>query len=89
MRRGVYTTATSNEAVIPITVPGYDPTTDALTVYINGLRLIPGVDYAEGATTITLANAISDGRYEGILEALDAVAPADIHGEELIAPYQL
>lgn len=76
MRRGVYTTATSYEAVIPITVPGYDPTTDALTVYINGLRLIPGVDYTEGATAITLANAISEAGTTVFFEALvDAVAP--------------
>lgn len=70
MRRGIYTTATADEVVIPITVSGYDPTTDTLAVYINGLRLIPGVDYTEGATTITLANAISETGTKVFFEAL-------------------
>lgn len=79
MRRGVYTTAAPDEGVIPITVPGFDPATDTLAVYINGLRLIPGVDYAEGATTITLTHAISEVGTKVFFEALvDAVSTPNV-----------
>lgn len=58
-KRNVYTTTAANEITIPIGISDYDPTTDALSVYINGLRLIPDVDYMAGDTTITLTNALS------------------------------
>lgn len=54
----VYTTTAPSETIIPINISQYNYTLDVLNVYINGLRLIPGVDYTENgsANTITLAN---------------------------------
>lgn len=56
----VYTTAAPTETIIPINISQYNYTLDVLNVYINGLRLTPGVDFTENgsANTITLANAL-------------------------------
>ena len=56
----VYTTTAPSETIIPINISQYNYTLDVLNVYINGLRLIPGVDYTENgsANTITLAAAL-------------------------------
>lgn len=58
-KHSVYTTTAANEITIPIGISDYNPVTDALSVYVNGLRLIPDVDYTAGDTTITLTNALS------------------------------
>lgn len=58
-KHSVYTTTAVNEITIPIGISDYNPVTDALSVYVNGLRLIPDVDYTAGDTTITLTNALS------------------------------
>lgn len=56
----VYTTTAPSESVIPINISQYNYTLDVLNVYVNGMRLIPGVDYTENgsANTITLAAAL-------------------------------
>lgn len=56
----VYTTTAPSETIIPINISQYNYTLDVLNVYVNGLRLIPGVDYTENdsANTITLAAAL-------------------------------
>lgn len=55
-----YITTAPSETIIPVNIPQYNYTLDVLNVYVNGLRLIPGVDYAENgsANTITLAAAL-------------------------------
>lgn len=53
-----YETTTDSETNIPINITQYNETLDVLNVYVNGLKLIPGVDYTESAGTITLAAAL-------------------------------
>ncbi len=53
-----YTTITANTSVIPIGISEYTPGIDVLNVYINGLRLIPNVDYTAGGANVTLAQAL-------------------------------
>jgi hypothetical protein len=78
-KHSVYTTTAANEITIPIGISDYNPTSDALSVYVNGLRLIPDVDYTEGVTTITLANAISEAGTVVFFETLvDAATPLNI-----------
>ena len=74
--RNVYTTTAENELTIPIGISDYNPETDVLSVYINGLRLVPDIDYTENDTSITLTNAISQIGTTVFFEALvDAAAP--------------
>jgi len=55
-----YTTTTSNVSTIPIGITQYNFALDILNVYINGLKLIPTVDYTVNTSdsTITLTNAL-------------------------------
>lgn len=53
-----YTTAAASVASVPINISQYINGTDVLNVYVNGLRLIPGVDYTAGETTIALSQAL-------------------------------
>lgn len=55
-----YETTQASEETIPINVANYNYALDVLNVYVNGLKLTPGVDYTEnnGANTITLAHAL-------------------------------
>lgn len=55
-----YETTQASEGTIPINVANYNYALDVLNVYVNGLKLTPGVDYTEnnGANTITLAHAL-------------------------------
>ena len=55
-----YETTQASETTIPINIANYNYTLDILNVYVNGLKLIPGVDYTEnnGSNTITLAQAL-------------------------------
>ena len=41
-----YITAAENEKVIPVNISQFNKNTDILQVYINGLKLIPGLEYA-------------------------------------------
>lgn len=54
-----YTTTTENERQIPINIPQYSTTLDILTVYVNGMKLIPSVDYTSNASTVTLTRPLS------------------------------
>lgn len=54
----VYTTTTADESVIPINISVYNETLDVLNVYVNGMKLTPGVDYTKNSGTVTLANAL-------------------------------
>lgn len=55
-----YETTSNDLTIIPINIPVYNWALDILNVYVNGLKLIPGVDYIEnnGANTITLTRAL-------------------------------
>lgn len=80
-KHSVYTTTAANEVTIPIGISDYNPTNDALSVYINGLRLIPDVDYTAGDTSITLTNAISVIGTKVFFEALvNAATPPEPSG---------
>ena len=53
-----YTTTTNDESVIPVNISVYNETLDVLNVYVNGMKLTPGVDYTESGGTITLATPL-------------------------------
>lgn len=55
-----YETTQASETTIPINIAVYNYALDVLNVYVNGLKLTPGVDYTENnsANTITLAQAL-------------------------------
>lgn len=53
-----YVTTTENEQTIPINISEYNETLDILNVHVNGLRLIPGVDYTKSNTNVVLSNAL-------------------------------
>lgn len=54
-----YVTTAENETVIPIGIFQYSSTLDILKVYINGLMLIPNVDYTiNDFSSITLTQAV-------------------------------
>ena len=53
-----YETTDVNETTIPIQISQYDETLDIMYVYINGLKLIPGVDYTIDGTNIELTQAL-------------------------------
>lgn len=88
-KHSVYTTTAANEVTIPIGISGYNPTNDALSVYINGLRLIPDVDYTAGDTSITLTNAISVIGTKVFFEALvNAATPPEPSAELLVGVFE-
>lgn len=53
-----YETTDVDETTIPIQIADYNETLDILYVYINGLKLIPGVDYTIDGTNIELTEAL-------------------------------
>ena len=53
-----YETTEADETTIPIQIENYDETLDILYVYINGLKLVPGVDYTVDGTNIELTQAL-------------------------------
>lgn len=54
-----YITATQDETVIPILITQFNKNLDILQVFINGLRLLPDVEYTiDSNTQITLANGV-------------------------------
>ena len=53
-----YVTDTANETTIPIQIDSYNETLDILYVYINGLKLVPNVDYTISGTNIILTQAL-------------------------------
>ena len=56
-----YTTETQDQTVIPINISQFNINLDILNVFINGLKLIQGVDYTKDATTITLNLGVDTG----------------------------
>lgn len=88
-KHSVYTTTAANEITIPIGISDYNPVTDALSVYVNGLRLIPDVDYTAGDTTITLTNALSLTGTTVFFEALvNAATPPEPSAELLVGVFE-
>ena len=68
----------NNATVAPINIAAYDPNTDLLNVYVNGFRLMPGVEYTINPATmsITLAEAVDAGTIVDF-EALIPVMPEE------------
>lgn len=56
-----YTVTKQDETQIPINIPEYSTGEDILNVYINGFKLIEGIEYANDAEYITLANPVDIG----------------------------
>ena len=54
-----YDTTTAEESTIPIQIPEYNETLDILYVYINGLKLVPNVDYTINGDNIELTDALT------------------------------
>lgn len=62
--QGTYTAAADNTSAIPINIPAaaYNVDLDIIQVYINGMNLIPTIDYTvESAQQITLVKPIHTG----------------------------
>lgn len=58
----VYVAENDGETTIPINISSFNSTLDVLSVHINGLRLIPNVDYTlNGFNSITLTKGIDSG----------------------------
>lgn len=54
-----YVTATQDETIIPIQITQFNRNLDILQVFVNGLRLLPDVEYSvDSNTQITLANGV-------------------------------
>ena len=53
-----YITEAADETTIPIQIESYNETLDILYVYINGLKLVPNVDYVVSGTNIVLTQAL-------------------------------
>ncbi len=53
-----YTTAVQDQTEIPINIPQYNMAVDILNVYINGLKLIQGIDYAKYADHVVLTKPV-------------------------------
>lgn len=53
-----YVTETGSETTIPIQIDSYNETLDILYVYINGLKLVPNVDYTISGSNIILTQAL-------------------------------
>ena len=65
----------------PIGVSGYNPATDALTVYKNGLMCVPGIDYTADANSISFSDEVTVGQqiesvvYKSVISSnVDSVA---------------
>lgn len=57
-----YTTVAKDETVIPINISQFNKELDIFQVYINGLKLIPGLEYTLNSNTkITLAEPVDIG----------------------------
>ena len=69
-------TATGSVMQIPIGISSYDPSTDVLLVFINGLLAAPSM-YTESSSTVTLTNAISAGNKVDFL-VLKSVVEGDL-----------
>lgn len=77
----LYVTTTENEQTIPINISQYNETLDILNVYVNGLRLIPGVDYTKNNTNVTLSNALDVIGTPVAFEVLKSIDRSDTESE--------
>lgn len=57
-----YITSQENEIEIPIQIPQYKPTIDIINVYVNGLQLVPDVEYTKTQENITLNLPLPKGQ---------------------------
>lgn len=57
-----YKTTQENETFIPINIPQFTLGLDILNVFINGMKLIGGVDYVKEADKITLTKPLDKGQ---------------------------
>lgn len=76
-----YTTTENSETTIPIGISAYNNSLDILNVYINGMRLIPTVDYTDTGSSIVLTKALdvvgTPVTFE-VLKSVDSEAPEGI-----------
>lgn len=76
-----YTTTENSETTIPIGISAYNDALDILNVYINGMRLIPTVDYTDTGSSIVLTKALdvigTPVEFE-VLKSVDTEAPEGI-----------
>lgn len=58
----VYTAENNNETNIPINISAFNSNSDVLQVFVNGLKLVPDIDYTlNDFQSITLAKGIDNG----------------------------
>lgn len=57
--KSTYATTAADETDIPINITEYNTTLDILNVYVNGMKLIGGVDYTNDEFYIYLTNPLS------------------------------
>lgn len=57
-----YITTEAEESIIPINIPQYNKAIDILNVFVNGMKLIRGIDYTNSSNTqITLTKPLCAG----------------------------
>lgn len=72
-----YVTTTDNESTIPINIAEFNETLDILCVFINGFKLIPGVDYTVDGSNIELTEALDEIGTPVEFEVLKSVDTAE------------
>lgn len=74
----VYTTPSNDEVTtIPINISQYNANLDVLNVFINGFKVIAGVDYTVSGTNIVLTNALDVAGTKVEFECLKSVDGAE------------
>ena len=71
-----YITAVQDQTEIPINIPQYNPVTDMLNVYINGLKLIQDVNYTKSNNNVVLTKPVDTNtqiEFE-VLKSVDGTA---------------
>lgn len=72
-----YVTSVPDETTIPIQIDNYNETLDIMYVFINGLKLVPGVDYIISGTNIILTQPLDVIGTPVEFEVLKSVDGAD------------
>lgn len=75
-----YKTTKQDEHKIPFEIAGYDAKTDDLDVYINGFKLIDGIDYMEYSGYIELEKPVDKGtkiEFESVKIVVDEEGAGD------------
>ena len=72
-----YTTSAASETTIPIQIDSYNSTLDIMYVYINGIKLVPNVDYTISGSNIVLTQALDVVGTPVEFEVLRSVDTAD------------